>query len=316
MKSCAELRQTLNIVIAIYDPTGRYTRHAGVLCESILSNTDSKVCVHILHDDTLTSTNKSNLQTVVESHSQEINFVDVTESIKNINIDIDKITQTFTRGSIFRLLIPNIINLSKVIYLDCDIVVNLDINELWKADISNKSIAGVPHLSSKNKCIKTDNDTQILGNYINSGVLLMNLERIRETHSLIEEAISFFKNTKSELPDQDFLNMIFKDDILYLDNKFNYEPKESDKLTNLHGHIWHFLGFVKPWNMFTGAEAEYLYWNYLSQTPWKDELIKSMMKAAQNQRFYHRHSKDCINRLIKQLIDNIKALKNIFRHRK
>lgn len=307
MESCTELCQTLNIVIASYDPTGQYTRHAGVLCESILSNTYSKVCIHILHDDTLTSANKSNLQTVVDSHSQEINFVDVTEPIKNINIDIDRITQNFTRGSIFRLLIPNIINVSKVIYLDCDIVVNLDINELWKMDISDKSIAGVLDMSSMNKCIKTANGTQILGNYINSGVLLMNLERIRETHYLIEEAISFFKNTKSELPDQDFLNMIFKDDILYLDNKFNYEPKESNSLTDLHGYIWHFVGFAKPWNMFTGAEADYLYWDYLSHTPWRDELIKSMMKAAQNQQLYHRHSKDCINRLLNQFIDNAKS---------
>ncbi|MEG1545127.1 MAG: hypothetical protein RR382_11500, partial [Tannerellaceae bacterium] len=113
--------------------------------------------------------------------------------------------------------------------------------------------------------------------------------------------------------DQDFLNIAFANDILYLDNKFNSESKESKQGYDLCGHIWHFIGFAKPWNVFTGAEADYLYWYYLSQIPWKDELIKSMMNAARNQQLYHRHSKDCVNRLTKQFLDNIKSTPDFFK---
>ena len=44
----------VHVVLAVYDPKGTYSQHAGVVMTSIFENTQSPVGVHILHDETLT----------------------------------------------------------------------------------------------------------------------------------------------------------------------------------------------------------------------------------------------------------------------
>ena len=56
--------------------------------------------------------------------------------------------------------------------------------------------------------------------YINSGVCLFNLEKIRKDN--ITKKLDEYVNTnKLFYPDQDTLNVIFKDKILFLNNKYN-----------------------------------------------------------------------------------------------
>ena len=57
-------------------------------------------------------------------------------------------------------------------------------------------------------------------NYINSGVVLFNLKKIREDNK--EQELNKFVNENNlYYPDQDAINAIFKNNILFLDNKYN-----------------------------------------------------------------------------------------------
>ncbi len=124
----------IHVVLAVYDPSGTYAQHAGVVMTSIFENTHSSVTVHILHDDTLTEDNRQKFIRTAEKYHQGLELVDVTSYRDSIN---KKIADTFkdylTVGALYRLAIPELLELDKVIYLDCDVIVNLDIRKLWEA---------------------------------------------------------------------------------------------------------------------------------------------------------------------------------------
>ena len=75
----------MEIVLAVYDPRGTYSQHAGVVMTSIFENTQSPVCVHILHDETLSPFNRQNLRETARRYCQRLDFVDVTEHRKRLD---------------------------------------------------------------------------------------------------------------------------------------------------------------------------------------------------------------------------------------
>ena len=66
------LPDKIHVVLAVYDPRGTYSRHAGVVLVSMFSNTKSSMCVHILHDKTLNEDNKSKFIEQAEKFGQEL----------------------------------------------------------------------------------------------------------------------------------------------------------------------------------------------------------------------------------------------------
>ena len=110
---------------------------------SIFENTSHPVTVHIFHDDTLTDDNRQKFLRTAEKYSQQVNLIDVSFYRDKIKKSIGAFFK-FPIGMLYRAFIPDVLNnLEKVIYLDCDIVVNMDIYELWKIDLQNNSLAGV-----------------------------------------------------------------------------------------------------------------------------------------------------------------------------
>ena len=120
-------------------------------------------------------------------------------------------------------------DLDRVLWLDCDTIVNGDISELFEIDMKGYCFAGVP------ETVKTT-DRFV---YLNSGVLLMNLDFIRETKQ-DDRLIKHLNSYPLELPDQDAINQLSQNFILTLDSKYNacrFTAECTDPL------IYHFAGF-------------------------------------------------------------------------
>lgn len=328
----------IHIALSVYDPKGTYARHAGVVIASVLRNTNENVCFHILHDETLTKENRRRLEetanTSFSKSSREghgtVDFVDVSTAFSSADdVDLEKISLRFTRGALFRLMLPDIMShMDRIIYLDCDIVVTMDINDLWQKDLKGHAFAAVPLRnviteddalplpsdSIKRSEIKTNAKGLNNERYINSGVLLLNLNKMRKTLSegtMFKKAVHYIVAHGSALPDEEFLNVEYLGDILFLERRYNADPGDEsyDDVFSMH-RIWHFGGHSKIWDAFSGSNADVLYWHYLALTPWKEELIPSMLKAGTNPKYYHRHSCGCVKRLKTQITEEIKnALK-------
>lgn len=309
------MSNTINVALSIWDPSGTYSRHAGAVITSVLMNTQSDVMFHILHDETLNDQNKGKLKETALKFNGKINFIDVTDEMKkHSSVDIVKITGAFTPGSVFRLLLPNITSMNKIIYLDCDVIVNLDISELWNIDLEGYYIAAIDDKAGQtimNKPLLSNSRFRMwmmdmpLEHYFNSGVVMLNLNKIRKNFNLFEEGLKFFERYErcTEFPDQDLLNKLFSDKTLIVDPKFHVFAREAMSREDFNNAIWHFTG-EKPWNIHSGNPLEILYWKYLKESTWGDKLIEYMLKARGG-KFLHMHTSDCNKRIRNRLKLNV-----------
>ncbi len=246
---------------------------------SIFENTSSKVMVHILHDNTLTDENRQRFIRTTEKYHQGINFVDMSEYAEKFTEH--KISKYWTIGTMYRLFIIDMLpELDKIIYLDCDILVNLDISELWNIDIEDKSFAAVlDTIPETLKAYSTRNLQLRLINinrkfYINAGVLVMNLQKIRSQYNTSQPIFDWFAHYAHLLPflDQDLINSMFAGDIKILDSKYNVYKLKQD-LSGCIIHMW----AGKPWLKFSGAEHERLYWKFYLLSAWGDDMTPEGM---------------------------------------
>lgn len=305
----------INVALSIWDPKGTYSRHAGAVIASVMKNTKSGVAFHLLHDETLSDANKQKLKETASKFHGEINFIDVTSEMKkHSNVDIARITGAFTPGSVFRLLLPQITEMSKVIYLDCDVIVNLDIKEFWDIDLSGYYIAAIDDKAGQtiiNKPLLSNSRFRMwmmdmpLEHYFNSGVVMLNLDEIRKDFNLFEEGLKFFERYErcTEFPDQDLLNKLFSKKTLIVNPKFHVFAREAIAGRDFDNAIWHFTG-VKPWDIHTGNPLEVLYWQYLKESAWGDNLIEYMLEARSSN-YVHIHTSDCSKKIRERLKLNL-----------
>lgn len=159
-------------------------------------------------------------------------------------------TKKFPYMAMVRCYFTKILNEDKVIYLDVDTIVDGDISDLWNFNIGGNYIAA-----------RAENES-----YFNSGVLLMNLKLIK-SHKLDDILMRLLRGCRFAFPDQDAMNLIFKNHIAHLPNKFNQIG--GNEVYDGELVIRHFAGIVKPWK--DGAtEKDKALWNkYKVEAIWK-----------------------------------------------
>ena len=115
--------------------------------------------------------------------------------------------------------------LDTILSLDNDTIVNENISELWDIDISNYYVAGV--MEPKKSIYYT---------YLNNGVLLYNLKKMREDN--IDDLLIDNLNTyQYYFPEQDCFNETFKNKVLILANDYNvnrYVKQQYNALKIIH----------------------------------------------------------------------------------
>jgi lipopolysaccharide biosynthesis glycosyltransferase len=170
---------------------------------------------------------------------------------------------------------------NKVIYLDADTLVQNDLSSLYATDISHVYVAAVKDgLMYQHPEHITELQLQNPQFYFNSGVMLLNLKKIREDKK-INSALIYFNTHYEIFGDQDILNVVFSgktEEISYLYNVNSvfFEEKSSDFLSDFwkekvpslpenvynQAFVLHFAGH-KPWtNWFTEQQLKSLWWGY------------------------------------------------------
>ena len=156
-----------------------------------------------------------------------------------------------------RLLIPELFsNQEHVVYLDTDLIINLDILDFKQFYSKDKPISAVPGCEVK-WALERDfliNIAHVRPNamYFNSGVLIFNIQvwnTLRLTDKWRNFPSSYYPNFKSA--DQTVLNILIAGDFLHLPNYFNnawFPGKEEP--SNMEYSIIHFVGSPKPWDFF------------------------------------------------------------------
>ena len=294
--SCPKSDDVIHIVLAVYDPSGTYSQHAGVTMTSIFENTHSKVTVHILHDDTLTDDNRQKFIRTAEKYSQGIELHDVTEYREKVSKEtVSSVTRTL--GTLYRLFIPDAIAADRVIYLDCDILVNMDIKELWDIDTEENILTGVPGFLHgmadvlRKKLCEIDHRS-----YINAGVLIMEVGKIRSCGNLFRMSEEWFSKHSqlATLADQDALNSIFRGHIKIISRKYNNSRIDED-LSDSIVHTWPH----KSWRGLAGFRSDALYWKFFLRSAWGENITgDELIDILNNTAFRNRPQKSAVRRAV------------------
>ncbi len=167
-------------------------------------------------------------------------------------------------------------DIKKIIYLDADVIVNLDIKELWDVPLAEKVLAVVPEMpmgvnvSSKKICVDGLVKHE---DYFNAGVLLINLNALRKENETIRNAFVFLSQNPeySSLFDQDILNYCFSTRTVKLPLKFDkmtYLRREEEK--SVGEKIYH---YATTWGLGIDQNdvLNRLWMSYFIRTPWFNE---------------------------------------------
>lgn len=253
----------------------RYMAPLKVALVSIKENNpDQKIRVWLIHES-VSNTSLEELETLTNKLGYTLEAIKVDGS----NWSDAPIEDRYPKEMYFRLLAGEILpkEITKVMYLDPDILVINSLRELWDIDMSEHMLAAATHtgvidVTTPINKVRLD----IKHGYYNSGIMLINLEKARETVKWddISQVIQEHGNMLL-LPDQDILNYLYgKYAVEIPDEKWNYDARMYTRYltaslgerdihwTMKNTSILHFCGKPKPWddkhdNRFTALYLDY-----------------------------------------------------------
>jgi len=278
----------------------KFVRFCAVTMVSVMENDNpADLTFHIIANDLLEEDRKI-LSGLVQNYGSCIFFYQVP-AVKMAGYTIRWEKKRLSEVVFYRCLLASILpdSISKVLYLDCDILVLQPLDELWNTDIENKVLAAIPDSYQVNvrHCRRLEYD--ISYNYFNGGVLLLNLAYWRQYH-LEERCKAFYQAHPDKIlyNDQDLLNGLFYDQKVLVDMKWNVQegayriPKGRTAHwcppyieTLKHPAILHYSA-RKPWQYHCMHPLRNLYLYYQKLTPWKDEHVLNHY-GARIHRFLH-----------------------------
>lgn len=298
----------LHIAFATDD---NYCQHAGCAIASILANSlpVEEFTFYIL-DGGITQENKDRLELLKDIKNFELIF---------LHPELTKLAgcpslSYFTLNTYLRLLLPELLpKLEKILYLDCDMIVTAPLSELWNTDLENVSLGWVVNRGltawmqeKAGKWLSSDCIRLGLNEpYCNAGMLLMNLNKIRQQH-LFQKVLEWITVHAEQVlfPDQDGLNVVFESDSLILPFKWNIQivpsyknglfvASEYRQIANHPVGIIHYFSSEKPWQYEYDSPEKKYYWKYLKLTPWKNFkpqiTFKKRVDRFKRSKFYRKY---------------------------
>ncbi len=258
-----------------------YAPYCGVAIASIIKNAnqDDFLHVHIL-DGGIKSDNKQKLAGLAVQGKLTIDFIELDyEEFKQFPIVSDV---HISSATYFRLRIPSLIKDSdRVIYLDCDLIVNASLWELYDCNMEDCFVGMVPAYTEQASKYRLGTDR-----YYNAGVLLIDAKKWRDEDaekSLFRYLSESGCTLKSN--DQDLLNIVFKGKILTLEGKWNLQfTIEEDyykkaELEYKKASIIHFLSPIKPWHPIARPLTVEIYKRYAKEVAWNIFLQTEMERS-------------------------------------
>jgi lipopolysaccharide biosynthesis glycosyltransferase len=287
-----------NSIPVVFAASNNYVPIFAACLQSIVDRVSPKYNYDfVLLQRDVTDENKKTLLKMLEKHSNiSLRFFNVARLLANYDL---KANAHISVETFFRFLIQDILpDYDKVIYLDCDLIVNADIAELYNIDIEGYMLAAtrdpdfLGQINGANKSTQKYCKEKLCMinpyNYFQAGVLLLNSKEMRRAYSL-DEWLTFASHPYL-YNDQDVLNIYCENHVKYLDMAWNcitdcdhtrvstvisFAPdaiqKEYKKARN-NPKIIHYAGFMKPWHRPTEDYAHY-FWKELKKTPYYEEML-------------------------------------------
>jgi lipopolysaccharide biosynthesis glycosyltransferase len=182
----------------------------------------------------------------------------------------------FTEATYYRLLLPDLLpsKVSKLVYLDSDVIVRHPIEDLWAVNLDEHGTGAVLNPRAVNygeMGLRNEKD------YFNAGVLVMDLDRWRKQR-VHRRALQFAAKFHGQLPcaDQDALNHVLAGAWKRLDLRWNQQYK----------FFIHSAAYLRvPWfALWRARSAPYIVhystntkpWHSSNQHPWRSFYFEQL----------------------------------------
>jgi len=262
-----------------------YVMPTGVCMYSICKNNENGIVhFHIVSDCELSTKTKESFNHIAQIFNNRVEYYIYDIQQENVLVGQKGQIPHITASTYLRILLPKILpnSLNKVLYIDGDIICRHSLMNLWNTSIEGYSIAGVKEgyydYSLHNGIL-----LEKKYDYINAGVLLINLKDWRQNHRM-ETCLEFMHKYPERclLLDQDIINFTLKDHKYILPVRYNLtsayllkgkpfywkDRKEIAKAIS-DPVLIHYTGSAKPWNYVCPHPFVNLFRNYQDETEWK-----------------------------------------------
>lgn len=317
-KSSSELDLSFADVVVLLASNERFAPYASVVVQSLIEHAspDRTYDIVVLTND-ISQTSARRLIGQTENSP----FGNVGLDLLDAEAVLDGLKLPnrgrFRAAAHYRLLAPELLpQVAKAVYLDADLVVLHDVAELFDVDLDGKFLAAVHDADTAGQYAGYDpvvkpyleNEVGLEDprSYFQSGVLVMDLERMREL-KLSEEMVGLAVSRKWRWPDQDILNRMAqskaddpRDSYVRLDPRWNVlhdwkrlrrshivaqAPAEVQAAYDKAGRdpfVVHYAGpDDRPW-IYPKADRADLFWDAASRSPFYDELRRGLAASRRD----------------------------------
>lgn len=272
-----------------------YVMPTAVAIKSLVSNYSGENLLFVILIKSDLSADSENIlrnATADENIDVEIKYCKVDERLFG---DLKSHIPHISMATYYRLLLPQILpDHDKCLYLDGDIIVNGDIRDLLDIPLLDEEYAAgakafgviTSKLAGKKRLAILNIDT--MENYVNAGVLLLNIEALRRTRI----AYSWIKLAQNDFPvqDQDVINVACFGHIKILPPKYNAMPAifrlpafrlrsvfPSHEISEAKNApcIIHYAEKYKPWK-YSDIENAELWYQYYRRTYSQELNLKKL----------------------------------------
>lgn len=290
-----------NSVPIVFAANNNFVPMFAACMQSVIAHSDKKYNYDLvlLHTD-ISNENQNELFQMTQSFTNiSLRFFNVGKLVSNYKL---KANAHISVETYYRFLIQDVLpTYKKILYLDCDLIANADVAELYNINVDGYMLAATRDPDFLGQINGANPDTQKYCkekfhmknpyNYFQAGVLLFNNEEMKKAHTLQEWLT--FASQPYQYNDQDVLNLYCEGKVKYIDMAWNmitdcdhyrvshviihapkYIQREYEK-AHSNPKLIHYAGFMKPWYNPTEDYAHY-FWDFSRKTPFYEELLYRM----------------------------------------
>lgn len=276
-----------NLIPIFYACDDNFVKYTLVSMKSIMENAskDYKYIIYILNTSIENNTKENVLK--MKNEYFDIEFIDCSSYIDSIKDNIP-LRDYYSKTTYFRLFIAEMFpNIDKAIYIDSDTIVLGDVSKLYNHDLKDNLVGACNEQAMVQndvygtyveKCIGLDRY-----NYFNAGMLLINCKLFREEKILTQffEKLSVYNFVVTQ--DEDYLNLICYNRVLWIDNSWNVEVFGDIKYSDDEINMIHYIMWAKPWH-FTNVRLEKHFWKYAKLTHYYQDIIDTLNNYPEEKR--------------------------------
>lgn len=289
---------TIPVVLAANE---KYVPVLYTCVQSVVEHTSAKrnYEIYVFHTD-ITADSRQLFKKRLNRNNVKIHFINVSKKVSGYRLQAK---EHITTETFYRFLILDFFkHCTKVIYLDCDMIVCQDVAQLYDTEMGNCLIAATLDPDFAGQCNLKNSDMRqyclkTLGienpyTYFQAGVLVFQVQEMKKAVT-VSKLLEMSDTGIYRFSDQDILNIVCKGRVVYLDMAWNmifdcdhfrwqnvikyapYEILDAYENARKEPYIIHYAGFLKPW-MKPDEDFGYVFWDVARRTPYYEQLLKEM----------------------------------------